>query len=75
MTLKVRASRKYFNSFWVNANNNFCIAVVDLAAEGKQEEAVAFFEEEYKLDYFIGTMKTPYVSIMDGITSMCIQSL
>lgn len=59
----------------MNANNNFCIAVVDLAAEGKQEEAVAFFEEEYKLDYFIGTMKTPYVSIMDGITSMCIQSL
>ncbi|KAG2225376.1 hypothetical protein INT45_005620 [Circinella minor] len=42
--------------------------VVDLAAEGKYEEAIKFFETEYKLDHLIGNLEKPYVSIMDGIT-------
>ncbi|KAI9313716.1 ClpP/crotonase-like domain-containing protein [Dichotomocladium elegans] len=46
----------------------FYIAVVDLAAEGKTKEAIEFFEKEYQLDHFIGTLETPFVSIMDGIT-------
>lgn len=46
------------------------IAVVDLATEGKLKEAAAFFENEYQLDHLIGTLDTPYVAIMDGITSM-----
>lgn len=45
------------------------VAVVDLAAEGKHDEALKFFEVEYQLDHFIGTLKTPYVAVMDGITS------
>lgn len=49
----------------------FYIAVVDLATEGKFKEAAAFFEKEYQLDHLIGTLDTPYVAIMDGITSMC----
>ena len=43
--------------------------MVDLAAEGKYEEAIKFFETEYKLDHLIGNLEKPYVSIMDGITS------
>lgn len=42
---------------------------MDLAAEGKHDEALKFFEVEYQLDHFIGTLKTPYVAVMDGITS------
>lgn len=57
-----------------------CVAVVDLA-EAKDSNAAKFFEEEYQLDHLIATLDTPYVSIMDGITSkfipflMCIYSL
>ncbi|KAJ8655651.1 hypothetical protein O0I10_008740 [Lichtheimia ornata] len=43
-------------------------SVVDLATEGKLKEAAAFFENEYQLDHLIGTLDTPYVAIMDGIT-------
>ncbi|KAI7883088.1 ClpP/crotonase [Lichtheimia hyalospora FSU 10163] len=42
--------------------------VVDLAAEGKHVDALKFFEVEYQLDHLIGTLKTPYVAVMDGIT-------
>jgi hypothetical protein len=43
-------------------------AVVDLA-EAKDPNATKFFEEEYQLDHLIATLDTPFVSIMDGITS------
>ncbi|ORX45076.1 ClpP/crotonase [Hesseltinella vesiculosa] len=42
--------------------------VVDLASEGKFEEACAFFQDEYQLDHLIATLKKPFISIMDGIT-------
>ncbi|CAO3651272.1 unnamed protein product [Cunninghamella blakesleeana] len=53
--------------------NAFCAGgdvktVVDLAHEGKLDEAAKFFEEEYQLDHFISTLSTPFISIMDGIT-------
>ena len=46
------------------------LAVVDLAGEGKNVDAMKFFEVEYQLDHLIGNLDTPYVAIMDGITSM-----
>lgn len=46
----------------------FDIAVVDLA-EAKDPNAAKFFEEEYQLDHLIATLETPFVSIMNGITS------
>ncbi|CAO3652031.1 unnamed protein product [Cunninghamella echinulata] len=42
--------------------------VVDLAHDGKLDEAAKFFEEEYQLDHFIATLETPFISIMDGVT-------
>ena len=44
------------------------LAVVDLA-QANDPNASKFFEEEYQLDHLIGTLETPYVAIMDGITS------
>ncbi|KAI8356120.1 ClpP/crotonase-like domain-containing protein [Choanephora cucurbitarum] len=41
--------------------------VVDLA-QANDPNASKFFEEEYQLDHLIGTLETPYVAIMDGIT-------
>ncbi|CAM0138627.1 unnamed protein product [Umbelopsis sp. WA50703] len=41
--------------------------VIELA-EKKDPMAVKFFEDEYKLDHFIATMATPFVSVMNGIT-------
>ncbi|RHZ71436.1 hypothetical protein Glove_258g41 [Diversispora epigaea] len=35
---------------------------------GKHEEAVKFFEEEYQLNHLIATINKPFVSIMNGIT-------
>ncbi|KAI8060965.1 ClpP/crotonase-like domain-containing protein [Gongronella butleri] len=54
-------------------NTAFCAGgdvktVVDLAAEGKFDEACQFFEEEYQLDHLIATLDKPFISIMDGIT-------
>jgi hypothetical protein len=43
--------------------------VVELAGSGKQNEALDFFAEEYKLNHMIATLKTPFVAILDGITS------
>jgi 3-hydroxyisobutyryl-CoA hydrolase len=40
-------------------------------ADGKKlgnSVPVEFFKEEYKLNYAIGTLKTPYVALMHGIT-------
>ncbi|KAJ2958106.1 hypothetical protein NQZ79_g6272 [Umbelopsis isabellina] len=42
-------------------------SVIELA-EKKDPNALKFFEEEYKLDHFIATMTTPFVSVMNGIT-------
>lgn len=43
--------------------------VVELANAGKQNEALEFFAEEYKLNHMIATLQTPFVAILDGITS------
>lgn len=43
--------------------------VVELAGSGKHNEALDFFAEEYKLNHMIATLKTPFVAILDGITS------
>lgn len=43
--------------------------VVELAKLGKQDDAINFFAEEYKLNHMIATLKTPFVAILDGITS------
>lgn len=32
-------------------------------------------DTEYEMIHFMGTMKTPYIAIMDGITSKCSYSL
>jgi enoyl-CoA hydratase/carnithine racemase len=45
-------------------------AVIELAAKN-DPGAVEFFEHEYQTDHFIATMTTPFVSIMNGITSEC----
>ncbi|KAG0255484.1 hypothetical protein BG011_005094 [Mortierella polycephala] len=42
--------------------------VVELAVSGKQEEALDFFSEEYRLNHMIATLKTPFVAILNGIT-------
>lgn len=46
----------------------FAVAVVDLAEAG-DPNATKFFEDEYQLDHLIATLDTPFVAIMDGITS------
>ncbi|TPX61970.1 hypothetical protein SpCBS45565_g07134 [Spizellomyces sp. 'palustris'] len=46
-------------------------ALVTGALSGKPEdlaEALKFFEEEYQLNHLIGTLKKPFISIMNGIT-------
>ena len=43
--------------------------VVELANAGKKNEALDFFAEEYKLNHMIATLQTPFVAILDGITS------
>jgi hypothetical protein len=47
----------------------FFLAVVDYASAGEHEKAAEFFKEEYQVDHFISTLETPFVSIMDGVTS------
>ncbi|KAF9426112.1 hypothetical protein BGZ94_006943 [Podila epigama] len=42
--------------------------IVKLANEKKHDEALTFFDEEYKLNHLIATLQTPYVAILDGIT-------
>jgi hypothetical protein len=37
--------------------------------EGRNDEAISFFNKEYRLDHVIGTMDSPVVVVMDGITS------
>jgi len=44
--------------------------VVELAQNKKHDEALTFFAEEYKLNHMIATLKTPFVAILNGITSM-----
>ncbi|KAH8551806.1 ClpP/crotonase-like domain-containing protein [Umbelopsis sp. PMI_123] len=42
-------------------------AVIELSAKN-DPLALKFFEDEYKVDHFIATMTTPFVSVMNGIT-------
>ena len=36
----------------------------------QRKNALSFFEREYILNHLIGTFKKPFVSILNGITSM-----
>lgn len=49
--------------------------MVELAQNQKHDEALAFFAEEYKLNHMIATLKTPFVAILNGITSMLTTSV
>ncbi|TPX56211.1 hypothetical protein PhCBS80983_g04687 [Powellomyces hirtus] len=45
--------------------------IVQQASSGKPEDiakSLKFFEEEYKLNHLIGTLRKPFISIMNGIT-------
>jgi 3-hydroxyisobutyryl-CoA hydrolase len=42
--------------------------VVDLA-KAKDPNAAEFFRKEYQLDHLIATLHTPFIAIMNGITS------
>ncbi|KAI9095608.1 ClpP/crotonase-like domain-containing protein [Phlyctochytrium arcticum] len=45
--------------------------VVQQATSGEPEQiaqALKFFEEEYQLNHLIGTLKKPFISVMNGIT-------
>lgn len=39
----------------------------DLGREGRYEEALTFWREEYVLNHFIGTYPKPFISLIDGI--------
>ncbi len=43
-------------------------AIHDLGKEGRKDEALAFFREEYELNILIKTCPKPYVALLDGIT-------
>lgn len=47
----------------------YALAVVDYSKEGQPEKAFQFFKEEYQLDHMISALDTPYIAIMDGVTS------
>lgn len=52
-------------------NNQSSIDIVTKASSGAKEDiaaALKFFEEEYRLNHLIGTIDTPMVALMDGIT-------
>jgi len=57
-----------------NGQKAFCAggdvrAIYDEKKEGVSHNMqTAFFAEEYRLDYLIANLKTPYVSLLDGIT-------
>ncbi len=44
-----------------------CVAVTE-AGKVNGPLAKTFFREEYTLNHLIGTVKKPYISIIDGIT-------
>jgi hypothetical protein len=55
--------------FYPFAYRNFHLkAVIELSAKN-DPSALKFFEDEYKVDHYIATMTTPFVSVMNGITS------
>ena len=41
-----------------------------LAQENKHEEITSIFNKQYRLDHLLGTLKKPYIALMDGIVSM-----
>jgi len=43
--------------------------IVELAQSGKHSDGMSFFAEEYRLNHMIATLKTPFVAILNGITS------
>jgi hypothetical protein len=61
----------------VEGSRGFCAGgdVKDIVAKGKSgkpeeiAQALKFFEEEYKLNHLIGTLKKPFISLMNGIVS------
>ncbi|KAI0241564.1 3-hydroxyisobutyryl-CoA hydrolase [Massospora cicadina] len=50
--------------------SDMCGDVKIAAQKGKEKDpsGLAFFTEEYKLNYMIGTLRTPFVALLDGIT-------
>lgn len=42
--------------------------VVQLGKEGRAEEALRFFNSEYRLNYLISRLQRPHVAVIDGIT-------
>jgi enoyl-CoA hydratase/carnithine racemase len=56
----------------------FCAGgdIVSIYESGLQQtnDSRDFFFEEYILNYIIGTLKTPHVAILNGITSMLLSS-
>ena len=45
------------------------VALLDLEDAGRHPEAAAIFYRHCRLQHLIGSLKTPYVALMDGITS------
>ena len=46
------------------------VAMTNSGAKNAYSTALKFFEEEYKLNHLIATTKKPFISILDGITSI-----
>jgi 3-hydroxyisobutyryl-CoA hydrolase len=44
-------------------------SIVELAKVGRHDDGMSFFAEEYRLNHMIATLKTPFVAILNGITS------
>jgi enoyl-CoA hydratase/carnithine racemase len=43
------------------------------AAQANDPNTPEYFSSEYRLNHLIACLDTPYISIMDGITSMFLQ--
>ncbi|KAI8138064.1 ClpP/crotonase-like domain-containing protein [Fennellomyces sp. T-0311] len=56
-----------------NGGRAFCAGgdirnVAELARSGRQDEGELFFNSQYSMDHLIGTLTTPYIAFMNGIT-------
>jgi enoyl-CoA hydratase/carnithine racemase len=47
----------------------FMIAIYDSKKEASSTLYKDFFREEYTLNYLIGTLQTPHIALLNGITS------